>query len=143
MISEVINRLKSKVPALSGRIEGAADFAELMRRNALPQVTPAAHVLPLGLQGLSADAAAGAFTQMVRETIGVVLTIRSHSVSGAKSLDTIDALITDVINALAGWEPGAETGVFALVRGSLINMSAGTLVYQLDFAITDQLRILT
>lgn len=143
MIDAVIERLKTNATGLSGRVAGAADFADLMRRNALPQVTPAAHVLPLGLQGESAEAGAGSFVQSYRESVGVILTIRSHTKTGAGALADVNLLIFEIIKALAGWAPGDESGVFILSRGSLINMSAGTLVYQLDFTISDQLRILT
>lgn len=143
MIADVISRLTDQVAALSGRVEGAAQFADLMRRNALPQVTPAAHVLPLGLQGGSAEAATGIFTQMTDKSVGIVLTIRSHDRTGAKALATVEELIDSVVTAIAGWTPGSTVGVFRLMRGQLVNMSAGTLVYQLDFAISDQLRIVT
>lgn len=143
MIDAVIARLKSEVSDLSGRVEGAADFAELMRRNALPQATPAAHVLPLGLQGGQANTAAGAFVQDLRETIGVMLTFRTNDRTGSAALAKVRVHIQAVIDAICGWAPSGETGVFALTRGSLINMSAGTLVYQLEFTITDQVRILS
>ena len=142
MISDVIARLDTYVPDLSGRIEGAAQFAALMKSNALPQVTPAAHVLPLGLQGGQADASAGEFTQIYQEVIGVVLTLRSNERTGAKALPPLDQLIMEVISAIAGWGPDSAIGVFRLVRGSILSMSAGTIVYQLDFSLSDQLRII-
>lgn len=142
MIAEVIARLQAQVPDLAGRVEGAASFADLMRRNALPQHTPAAHVLPLGLRGGKADAASGAFTQAFDETVAVLLTVRSYDRTGAPALEDVDTLIRVIVEAVAGWAPGDEVGVFALGRGQLVNMSAGTIVYQLDFTISDQLRIL-
>ena len=141
MIAQVIARLQAQVPALAGRVEGAADFTDLKRRNALPQQTPAAHVLPLGLRGGRADAASGAFTQMFDETIAVLLTVRSHDRTGARALEDVAPLIRAIVEAIAGWAPNDEVGVFALGRGQLVNMSAGTFVYQVDFSITDQLRI--
>lgn len=141
MIDAVITRLKTEVNAFSNRVEGAADFAGLMKRNALPQKTPAAHVLPLGLAGGQVDAVAGLFRQNFKETVSVMLTIRTNTRTGAKALADVRTLIFDIITAIAGWAPSDEIGVFALSRGHLVNMSAGTLVYQLDFTITDQLRI--
>lgn len=143
MIEAVKSRLEAQVPELAHRVEGAAQFAALMKSNALPQHTPAAHVLPLGLQGGRADAMAGAFTQELQEAIGVILTLRSQSQTGDKALDPVNTLVRAIIAALAGWAPNDETGVFRLLRGNLISMSAGTIVYQLDFTITDQLRILS
>ncbi len=51
MIAAVIARLEASVADLVGRIEGAAELADLMQNNRLPQVTPAAHVIPMGCVG--------------------------------------------------------------------------------------------
>ncbi len=141
MIPDVISRIASLVPELSGRIEGAASFAEMVKQNALPQVTPAAHVLPLGLIGGQGEAGAGFYTQAFEEVIGVMITLRTTGATGRAGLVTIDQLVSDVINAVAGWGPDAAVGVFRLLRGQLVSMSAGTMVYQIDFSILDQLRI--
>lgn len=143
MLDLVIARLKAEVSELEGRVEGAASFTSLMERNALPQVTPAAHVLPLGLTGGQASAATGMFTQLFTEAVAVVLTIRGHDQTGARALSRVDPLIRSVISAIAGWEPDDEIGTFQLRRGALVSIRAGALVYQLDFTITDQLRIPT
>jgi hypothetical protein len=141
MIDAVIQRLEAKVPDIAGRIQGAAELADLMRNNRLPRQTPAAHVVPVGLRGGAPSASAGFYVQELSETVGVVLTLRSHDATGARALTQVDQLIRAVADAIAGWAPGAETGVFRLERGRLASMSAGTLVYQIDFTITDQLRI--
>lgn len=141
MIAQVRTRLDAQVSALTGRVHGAADFSDLLRRNQLPQVTPAAHVLGLGMTGGRGESSAGLYTQIFDQVIGVVLTIRSHSATGDRVLDDAEALIRAVLEAVAGWSPNDEIGVFRLVRGNLVSMQAGTLVYQLDFTITDQLRI--
>ncbi len=141
MIGDVKTRLEAKVSDLAGRVQGAADFSDLLRRNQLPQVTPAAHVLGLGMTGGRGESVSGLYTQIFDQVIGVVLTIRSHSATGDRVLDDAEALIRAVVAALVGWAPNDEVGVFRLVRGNLVSMQAGTLVYQLDFTITDQLRI--
>ncbi len=141
MIGAVQTRLEARVPALTGRVQGAADFSDLMHRNQLPQVTPAAHVLGLGMTGGRGESASGLYTQIFDQVIAVLLTIRSHSATGERVLDDAESLIRAVVEALVGWAPTSETGVFRLVRGNLVSMQAGTLVYQLDFTITDQLRI--
>ncbi|MFN7003754.1 MAG: hypothetical protein ACK4NW_10035 [Roseinatronobacter sp.] len=143
MIDAVITRLKAEVSDFSNRIEGAAEFAALMRANALPQVTPAAHILPLGLRGGRGEAGAGAFTQDVEEVVAVLITLRAHSRTGREALPDLAALTKQVIAAIAGWGPDEAIGVFRLSRGQLVSMSAGTILYQLDFAINDQLRILS
>lgn len=141
MLAEVIARLIAEVPALAGRVQGAADFAELVKRNALPQHTPAAHVLPLGWRGDGGEAAAGFFTQMVEETVAVIVTFRAPGGSAPGDLPDIDALLRAVIGGIAGWGPEEAVGVFRLLRGGLVHAGPGVLVYQIDFAIADQLRI--
>lgn len=141
-VDDAIVRLEAQVPALARRVEGAAELSELVRKNNLPQQTPAAFVLPLGLRGGEADTSAGIFRQSFDETIAVVLIIESAGdATGGKALPTIHALIWAVIAAIAGWAPADEIGVFRLMRGQLVSMSRGIVIYQLDFAIQDQLRI--
>lgn len=142
-IALIRDRLAASVPELLGRIEGAAAFAELMRQNALPQVTPAAFVIPLGLQGGVADVTTGLFRQEVQEIVGVMLVLRSYSTSGEKALPELDRLIEATVSAVVGFAPDDAVGVFRLVRGALVSMTAGMIVYQLEFALSDQLRIAT
>ncbi|WP_102226920.1 phage tail terminator protein [Acidimangrovimonas sediminis] len=141
MLEAVISRIEASVPQLAGRTQGAVQFAELMRTGNLPQVTPAAHVLPLGFTGGQPDAMAGAFVQPFDRAIAVMLTLRSYDASGEKALDPLEALITAIVTAIAGWQPPGAPGVYRLSRAALVSMTAGTLVYQIDFAIADQLRI--
>lgn len=141
MISDVINRLEAKVPQLANRTYGAADFANLMRTNTLPKQTPSAYVLGLGLQGGQSEAGAGFYTQMFDRAIAVVLTFKSYDATADRILDDTEAMIEAVVASIAGWGPNDETGVFRLARGNLVTMKAGTIVYQIDFTIKDQLRI--
>ena len=135
-------RIEDQVPVLAGRVEGAADLAELTRKGAWPQASPAAHLIPLGLQGRGAYSATGAFTQILREMVSVVLTLRTYDRAAGDDLPELHELIQAVLQAVAGWGPDGSVGVFELARGSLIHNRDGRLVYQLDFAIDDQLRIL-
>lgn len=142
MLDAVADRLKAQVPDLNSRVEDAASFAELMRSNKLSSAPVAAYVLPLGLLGGKADAAAGAFTQVMAESVGVILVIRGADPQGQRALDKARPLIMACVEALAGWTPDEATlGVFELKRGALLSMQRGTFVYQIDFAINDQLRI--
>ena len=138
-----VRGLLGTLPEFVGRVEGAAAFAELMRLNALPQVTPAAYVIPLGLQGGVSDVAAGLYRQEVREIVGVTIALRSFSKTGERSLPELDRLVEGVVNTIAGTAPPDATGVFSLARGSIVSMAAGTIVYQLEFSLSDQLRITT
>lgn len=140
-VAFVRDRLAQTVPALAGRIEGAAAFADLMRQNALPQVTPAAFVIPLGLQGGGSEVMTGLYRQDVEEIVGVLLVLRSFSRTGDKALPELDLLIDAVLQAVAGQAPAEALGVIRLLRGSLVSMEGGTIVYQIEFALSDQLRI--
>lgn len=142
MIEAVVSRLEAQVPDLSGRVQGAAEFAALMRDGRLPPHAPAAYVLPLGLSGGAADAGAGAFTQMVAETVGVVLFFDAHDRTGARALARLQPFRDEVIAALCGWAPEGALGVFQFSRGALLSIARGRLAYQLDFQVNDQLRIL-
>lgn len=129
-------------PALHGRVQGAAELAELARREAWPQGSVAAFVLPLGLVGRSdGEASAGAYTQIVDELFGVVLFLRAAGdITGGKSLPRLDALIWTIIGAVAGQDTDEAIGVFALRRGQLLKADAGVVLYQLDFALQLQVR---
>lgn len=130
------------IPALAGRIHEAAKLSELMARNALPQVCPAAFVLPLGLRGGPADAVTGLFRQSVEWLEGVLLVVRAAGdATGAKAAAQLRPLIDAVIAAIAGWGEPDGFGTWVLRKGELVSLSTGTLTYQLDFAIDDQLRI--
>lgn len=142
LIADVVEGLRERVPAFSGRVEGAADYAELLRTNRLPQVTPAAYVLPLGLQGQPGNASAGAFTQIIGENIGVLIMMRTTDASYDRQDLTLDSLVVAVLRALSGRPAGAQIGILEMRRGNLVSMRQGMLVYQLDFSINDQLRIL-
>uniref|UniRef100_A4WS44 DUF3168 domain-containing protein n=1 Tax=Cereibacter sphaeroides (strain ATCC 17025 / ATH 2.4.3) TaxID=349102 RepID=A4WS44_CERS5 len=141
MIEGVIVRLEERVPDLRGRTAAAADLAALMAANALPQAPVAAHVLPVALQGGRESSATALFIQDLEEVVGVLLTFRAVGRTGGQELARVRDIIRQVVEAVAGWGPDEVPGVFRLARGGMVRMSGGTLVYQLDFAITDQLRI--
>ena len=131
------------MPQLTRRVEGAAELSELVKRKALPQASPSAFVLPLGLHAANqGDAGAGAFTQMVDEVFGVVLFVRaSGDITGGRALPSIDMLVWAVIEAVCGWGPEDAIGVFHLRRGQLLSAEAGAVIYQLDFGLQSQVRI--
>lgn len=140
-MAPVKDRLEA-IPALAGRVQGAAKLAELTQRGAAAQADRAAFVLPLGLRGGQADATAGLFRQQIDQLVGVVLMVRNlGDATGEKAAGELEELVDDVIRAIAGWAPDEAIGVFVLVKGELISIAAGTITYQLDFALQDQLRI--
>lgn len=139
-IDDIIARLKSEVGALQSRISAVAELSALVKGGRLPNSTPAAYVLPLGLQAQPADIVTGLYRQGVVETYGVVIITNSaNDARGAAGLPNVNALSDQIIAALAGWS--ADNDVLELVRGRLISLNAGMIIYQLDFKATSQIRI--
>lgn len=137
----VIERL-GLIPELVGRIHPVGELADILARGTLAQATPAAFVLPLGIRGGRADAVTGLYRQNIERLVGVVLAVRHvNDPTGALAKAALDPLIDATIGVLAGWGDDDMIGVFTLARGELAGIDKGTITYQLDFAIEDQLRI--
>ena len=142
LVVNVATRISDQVPALKDRMDYVAALAALSAEGALPQREVAGFVVPLGFDDRGANAAAGMYTQMIVDTIGVVLCVKALGDAKAKrALVTIDSLVGDVLNAVAGWAPDNVAGVFTATRGRLLSVTKGLVIYQLDFALLDQLRI--
>lgn len=140
----IIDRLKAEVPSL-GSVEGAAELAALLA--APPQVwtKPRAHVVSLGIRGGPVVAAAGGYIQSIEWTFAVYLTFVAHGDRrGAKAMADVSATQNYVILALCGWVPpeSAIAGEMRLTRAYLAELKPGTIVYAVEFAVPDQLRIL-
>lgn len=137
-----VKAILSQIPALAGRVQGAAKLADLTKRGAGITADVAAFVLGLGLRGSPPDAVTGIYRQPIERLVGVVLMVRNlGDATGDKAAIEMDALVDEVVQAIAGVEAEGAIGVFALVRGELVDIVAGTITYQLDFAVEDQLRI--
>lgn len=141
MHTAAIERLGERVEALRGRVYGASEFSALMQSRTMNESARGAYVVPMALRGGQARAAAGAFIQDVDELIAVVIVVPATGPRDTRALGTIEDLINAVIAALAGWRPADAPGVLRLVQGRMINVNAGVLVYHLDFAAANQLRI--
>ena len=74
-------------------------------------------------------------------TIAVVLLTRSVDAAGERALGRLETFVDEIVTALAGWAPADEVGVFELRQASIIPTDHGLLGYQIEFSITDQLRI--
>lgn len=144
LATDLRDRIDGSVDALKGAIEEVADLAALVADKAMPQKSPAAFVVPLGFDASTPDAASGAFRQNYDETVGVVLVVQAPGdVKAKRALPAIDALVDSIINAVCGWAPATTTGaVFRMRRGRLLSVTAGTVIYQLDFVLQQQLRII-
>lgn len=140
MIDAVTDRLNAQVADLNGKAEPVAHLADLMASGRLP-ANASAIVVPLGFKGGKPSDATGLFTQPLNEVIGVLLIASAHGQPGQKALRRISPLIREVVSTLAGWGPEDVSGVFQVERGKLLSLHQGRLVFQIDFSITDQLRI--
>lgn len=142
-VEEVQARIEARVPDLVGRLGFAGEFTSLIESNQLPQVTPAGFVLPGALAGGPAEAASGIFRQAFRETVIVVLVVRvAGDALGAEGVDEVTPIINAVVNAVCGWGPDDAPGVFVLGTGELVGSKDDAVIYQLDFHLDDQLRII-
>lgn len=141
--SPVIERIKAQVPQLRS-VDGAIELVALLDARIPLAPGPVAHVVPTGIRGGAAEAMSGAFVQAIEDVVNVIVSFRSiDDATGRKSVDMVSDLLNDVICAIAGWGPDDALGVFRLVRCSVLRFDAGILVYGIEFAISDQLRILT
>lgn len=140
-IDRIIDLVKT-VPAFQERVQGALQLARLQQQNQLPQVTPAAFVIPTGMNARDVDSASGIYRQSYTETVAVVIVMRSaDDPKSSRSIDPLAAVSWDVIETLAGVEAGGINGQLQFRRGFLVSMADGAAVYQLDFDMQDQLRI--
>lgn len=149
---DVATRLEAEVEQLEHRTQRAADLAELIRQKQLPQSPIAAYVISAGLRPISGgNSITGAYTQELAEVIAIVLVVRTAGeAGGGKSLPTLEELIEGVTRAIVGWVPaGAEDSIylpigdFSFERGQLVQLDAGVMFYQLEFACPLQLRIVS
>jgi hypothetical protein len=139
----IIERLQQSVPEFGSRVFGAAALAPLVNSNTLPSETPAAFVIPLGVDAGPAVSTSGAHRQMMSLQWGVMLVVTyAADITGEESLPEVDALCECVRAALAGFQP-LDDGVLELKRERLIRIEAGTIFYQLDFAVDEQLRVIS
>lgn len=144
LVDVVVTRIGETVESLRGRVEYVADLSALVEQGVLPQSDVAAFVVPLGFDDAGGGhSSAGAHIQNLSEAIGVVLVVRAPGDAKArKALPRIDELTDAVMRAVAGWTPAGSTGVFILVRGRLVSVNAGATIYQMDFRIGRQLRVM-
>ncbi len=139
----IIARLKLEVPGLLGRVSGLGSLTALTAKDAVPTVTPCAHVMPSGiLAPVKPSASAGAYIQSVERGFAVFLSLRVHDPNGARALDEASGLIDSIILAIAGWAPTPQSvGVFAFRHALLRTLDRGVAIYEIAFSLSDQLRI--
>jgi hypothetical protein len=143
LVDATAQRIETQVPALAGAIEYVADFAALIAANALPQRDLTAFVIPAGFDAGKGESAVNAHTQAMERAISVVLVIKARGDAKARSaVPKIDTLELAIVRAVAGWAPDNVVGVFNVTRGRLVSVENGLVIYQIDFRLVDQLRII-
>jgi hypothetical protein len=147
LVDLVAQRIDGRVAALAGSVEFIAELAALIEEGALPQRDVTAFVVPLGFDDRSGDSGVSivnAHVQMLAEAIGVVLCVKARgAVKARAALPKIDDLANAVVDAVAGWAPNDEVGTFRATRGRLIPGAKGLILYQIEFELLDQLRIVS
>lgn len=138
LLTEVIERIGDRVPALAGRIRGAAEYQSSLRTRATLQ---GAYVMPAGLRGGRVLDVTGGYIQHIDEIVAVVIVVPDPNAVAARQLATIDELIRATIDAVCGWRPAEAIGPFQLLRAAMINLGNGALAYQIDLSLPSQLRI--
>lgn len=146
LLAETKDRVASQVPALTGALYEAAEFAALVKTGALPQKMFAGYILPAGLDAGKPDAIAGLYRQSYEDSLSIVLVLQAPGdATGKQVLPKLDVAIADVLAALCGWvPPAAETAAqFQFRRGRMVpsERGSGAVFYQLDFSLQRQLRI--
>ena len=125
------------------QVEGAAELtAQLAAQNA-PPAGVTAFIVPSGLRGGSASASSNTFVQNIEEVVSVVLIMGHADRTGGKALPRLDECIDQVLAAICGWAPDGCVGVFRLTRAATFDFQPTRVAYQIEFAVEDQLRIIT
>lgn len=140
IIPAVVARLQA-AGLFGGRIDLAGNLAALMKTGQPMQPVLRAHVLPADLAGREVHSATGGFIQSLDRGVSVLITLPAFDGTGAAGMPDIEALIASTVGALCGWAPPDTPGVFRLRQGRLLSLTGGVILYQLDFTISDQLRI--
>lgn len=143
LVDATAQRIAGQVPQLAGLIEYVADFAALIAANALPQRDLTAFVIPAGFDAETGQGIVNAHTQPLQRAISVVLVQKARGDAKARSaVPKIDALEIAVVKAVAGWAPDDAVGVFNVTRGRLVSVDNGLVIFQIDFKLADQVRII-
>lgn len=145
MIPAIIARLRIEVPGLMGRVAGLGSLAALTAQDAVPTLTPCAHVTPSFIRAPKGPSTlSGSYIQTIERGYAVFLSLRTHDPNGARVLDDAAALIDAIILAIAGWEPAPQSiGAFVFGHAVLRTLDRGVAIYEIAFSLSDQLRIST
>jgi hypothetical protein len=142
LAKQLSDRIEDRVPALKGRMEEAADLAALVAAKALPAQT-AGFVVAAGFDGGAPDVATGIYRQGLSRVFAVVLFVPAPGDARArKAMPRIDELEELLLAAICGWIPDGALGEFNARRGRLVQVGFGGVLYQIDFTVQTQLRLI-
>ncbi len=132
----IIAALKARCPSFgtapNRRFAGAAEFAALSEAAKLD--LPAGYVIPLDDESLDQQSQNG-YRQTVRDMFGVVVVVSNTTDErGQTSINSIDALRTELFKALLGWQPTADYHAIEYRGGSLLHVDRARLYYQFEFS---------
>lgn len=143
MLEAMTERLEAHVPRLEKRVSTATDFSRLKARGVAPSGGLNAYLIPSGIQAGASDLMAGAFRQELRRGVTLVLLMLASDPVGTQALDDIPGLLDECLQAICGWAPGEQSGVFELASARFATAEKGLISYLIDFRINDQLRVTT
>lgn len=126
-LSPIVERLRAQCASLR-HVAGAADFASIADR---VTVHPAAWVVPLGDVAGENRFSAGATSQAVDASIGVVVCVGDVSdQKGSSAIEALTLVRREVLAALLGWPP--DDGALGLnyAGGDALRFSAGLIWWQ-------------
>jgi hypothetical protein len=142
-LESVIAQLKTYVPALGGRISGAADFAAGLE-SVVDLPLPAGFVMPLDDDAGDNDSYPGLY-QPVTERIGVVVefdnTTRSDADArtGFSGADQVYPMRANIFSAVLSWIPTDQVGRaargFSYGGGRLLTFDRARLFWQFEFTL--------
>ena len=149
LLDDVRTRIALKVTELQEeRVQFAAELAELIRKDALPNAPISAYLLDGGKRPVGdGQSGAGYFVQAVEQrVVAVVIFNSAGDVTGGKVLGRADELLDRLLRGMIGWAPAADvehvyTTDFRFGGSDPAALSAGRAMYQLEFVIGLQLRI--
>ena len=149
LLSATIEHLRRNVPALGGRIAGAADYVTALQSDNATMQLPAGYVLPLD-QEANGNLVMVGLEQIVTRTFGVVVEFAVADRRGQAPAMRYDEIQEQLCRALLLWQPQAAIGGpgtgrvpnhqgFYLAGGRMLDFNRARLFYQWEFALDWQL----
>lgn len=140
LVDEVTQRLAAA--GAVDRVEGALELNAMIESGSLPAAAVSAFVVPMGVTGGEVRNATVPFIQDLLESVAVIIAVRTAQPGGGHARGTLAEKIDAVIAVLAGWQPVGAVDTLRLARGYLVSLRKGVALYQLEFTIASQLRII-